>query len=391
MLTAKELFTQEDAAYVIAIRRELHQIPEIGFDLPKTTAVVKRELERMGIPYTQQYGQCSIVGTLNPDCTARTVGLRADMDALPVEETADVPFRSTHPGAMHACGHDSHTAMLLGAARALKRVEAQLPCRVRLLFQPNEEGAVSGAEMMVRNGAAEDLDFVLGLHIDNHVLSGTIGVFAGEYMAACHPYTIEFFGKSVHATMPQNGHDALAMAVKAYNDIYIMKAREVDPFTKLVLSISSIQAGHAHNVITDYAKMLISFRYYNEEVHRFIDSRIKQLCTNAAQELGGTVKFTDAVSCPAIYNDPQVVAAVEKAAAKVVGEGNVVPVVQKLSSEDFSHFLTRKPGAIIRIGTRNEEKGCTEAAHNSGFMLDEDALQNGARLFVQFILDGSEI
>ena len=210
-------------------------------------------------------------------------------------------------------------------------------------------------------------------------------------MAACHPYTVEFFGKSVHATLPHQGCDALAMAVKAYNDIYLMKAREIDPFAKLVLSVSSIQAGHAHNVITDYAKMLISFRYYNEEIHRFVDGRIKKLCANAADELGGSVKFTDAESCPAVFNDPRVTEAARKAAVKVAGQSNVTEVVQKLSSEDFAHFLKRKPGALLRIGTRNEAKGCTENAHNAGFMLDEDALMLGGRLLVQFVMDSKGI
>ena len=384
MISAETLFTREDFENVITVRRELHRIPEIGFDLPKTTAVVKRELNSMGIPYTEEFGQGSVVGVLNPGFSGKVIGLRADMDALPVTETADVPFRSEHPGVMHACGHDAHTAMLLGAARVLKRVENQLPCGVRLLFQPNEEGAVSGAAMMVKNGAAEDLDCVLGLHVDNSVPSGKIGVYSGAYMAACHPYTIEFFGKSTHATLPHRGCDALAMAVKAYNDIYIMKAREVDPFARLVLSVSSIQAGQAHNVIADYAKMLISFRYYEEDIHRLVDGRIRQICANAAEELGGRAVFTDAVSCPAVYNDPKVAEAAKRAA----GEGNVVEVPQKLSSEDFSHFLTCKPGAMIRVGTGNEALGCTQAAHNSDFKLDENGLHSGAKLLVQFVLNG---
>lgn len=345
----------------------------------------------MGIPYTEEYGKGSVVGIINGNCTGKTIGLRADMDALPVQETADVPFKSEIPGAMHACGHDSHAAMLLGAARALKRVEKDLNCRVKLLFQPSEEGEISGAAMMVANGVADDVDMFVGLHTENTLQVGKIGIFSGEYMAACHPYTIEFHGKSVHATQPHRGHDALAMAVKAYNDINLMKCRELDPFAKLVLSVSSIQAGHAHNIITNYAKMLISFRFYNMEVHDLVDRRIKQICRNAAEELDGTVEFTDAISCPAVYNDPGVCAVVHKAALKVVGEENLAEVPQKLSSEDFAHYLTKKPGAMIRIGTRNEAKGCTEAPHNSGFMLDEDGLINGSRLLVQFVLEQSEV
>lgn len=391
MLFANSLIPAEDLEYIVAIRRELHRFPEIGFDLPRTVALVKRELDAMGIPYTEEYGQGSVVGIINGNCTGKTIGLRADMDALPVQETADVPFKSEIPGAMHACGHDSHAAMLLGAARALKRVEKDLKCRVKLLFQPSEEGDVSGAAMMVANGVADDVDMFVGLHTENTLQVGKIGIFSGEYMAACHPYTIEFHGKSVHATQPHRGHDALAMAVKAYNDINLMKCRELDPFAKLVLSVSSIQAGHAHNVITNYAKMLISFRFYNMEVHDLVDRRIKQICRNAAEELDGTVEFTDAISCPAVYNAPDVCAVVRKAAVKVVGEENLAEVPQKLSSEDFAHYLTKKPGAMIRIGTRNEAKGCTEAPHNSGFILDEDGLINGSRLLVQFVLEQGKV
>ena len=391
MLSANDLIPAEDLEHIVAIRRELHRFPEIGFDLPRTVALVKRELDAMGIPYTEEYGKGSVVGIINGSCTGKTIGLRADMDALPVQETADVPFKSEIPGAMHACGHDSHTAMLLGAARVLKRVEKDLKCRVKLLFQPSEEGEISGAAMMVANGATDDVDYLLGLHTENTLQVGKIGIFSGEYMAACHPYTIEFHGKSVHATQPHQGHDALAMAVKAYNDINLMKCRELDPFAKLVLSVSSIQAGHAHNIITNYAKMLISFRFYNMEVHDLVDRRIKQICRNAAEELDGTVEFTDAISCPAVYNDPGVCTVVRKAALKVVGEENLAEVPQKLSSEDFAHYLTKKPGAMIRIGTRNEAKGCTEAPHNSGFMLDEDGLINGSRLLVQFVLEQSEV
>jgi len=379
--------TPEDQEYIIAIRRQLHQFPEIGFDLPRTVALVKRELDAMGIPYTEEYGISSIVAAINPDGDGPTVALRADMDALPLQETTDVPYKSEIPGAMHACGHDAHTAMLLGAARVLKGMETALKCRVRLLFQPNEEGQTSGAAMMVENGVMADVDCILCLHVENGVDSGCIGLCSGEYMAACHTYSIDFHGKSVHATAPHRGHDALAMAVKAYNDIYLMKARELDPFSRHVLSVSSLQAGHAHNIIPGEARMLISFRFYDMRTHDFIDGRIRRICGNAAQELGGRAEFTDGISCPAVYNDPGVIAVAKKAAVAVVGEERVVAVPQKLSSEDFSHYLTRKPGALIRIGTRNTEKGCVEMTHNSGFMIDEEALKNGSELFVRFVLE----
>lgn len=387
MQTAKDYFRLDDAGYIIAIRREIHQHPEIGFDLPNTVAIVKRELDAIGVPYTEEFGKCSLVATINGGCTGPTIGIRADMDALPVEEKADVPFKSQIPGVMHACGHDAHTAILLGTARALKRAEKDLNCRVKLLFQSNEEGEESGACAMVEDGVMEDIDEVISLHTEYSLPTGQIGLFSGPYMAACHPYTIEFHGKSVHATVPQNGRDALAMAVKSYNDIYLMKCRELNPFSPHVLSISCIQGGTAHNVIAETAAMKISFRFYDMETHDKVDSRIKQICRNAAEELGGTVEFSDRISAYAVINDAAVTERVRTAAVKTVGAENVVQVPQKLSSEDFSHFLRKKPGMLFRLGVGNPDLGCTEPPHTAKFKLDEDALILGAQTFVQYALD----
>ncbi|MBR0139996.1 MAG: amidohydrolase [Firmicutes bacterium] len=386
-MLAEKYFREGDEDFIVALRREIHEYPETGFDLPKTLAAVKRELDAMGVPYTEKFGRSGVVAVINPGFSGHTVGIRADMDALPVEEKVDLPFRSKVPGKMHACGHDAHTAILLGTARALKRAEGELKCRVKLIFQPSEEGEESGACAMVEDGVMDDIDEIIALHTEYSVPTGKIGVFAGPYMAACHPYTIEFHGKSSHATLPQNGRDALAMAVKAYNDIYLMKCRELDPFSQHVLSISSIQAGTAHNVIAQYAKMLISFRFYDMETHDKIDGRIKQICRNAAEELGGSVEFTDRISAYAVINDIGIAEKVRSAAAKVVGSENVIQVPQKLSSEDFSHYLRKKPGVMFRLGIGNEEKGSVEAPHTSKFRVDEDALILGAKTFVQYVLD----
>ena len=388
MISAKQLFTPEDEAYLIRIRREIHEYPELGFELPRTAALVRRELDAMGIPYTERYAPCSVVGVLGAG--EKTLALRADMDALPVTEETGLPFSSRVPGQMHACGHDAHTAMLLTAARVLKRAENSLSCRVKLLFQPSEECEVSGAQKMCENGVMDDVDFVIGQHVGTDLATGEIGVHSGPFMAACHPYTVEFFGKSVHATMPQNGHDALAMAVKAYNDIYLMNSRELSPFANRIISVSSLHAGTAHNIITDYAKMLITFRFFDMELHDFVDARIRKICRNAAEELDGTCRFTDAISTYACVNDALLAEKVRQAAEKVVGAQNVKESPARMGSEDFAHFSRCKPGMMFRLGIRNEEKSCTAAGHNSRFTVDEDALKFGCQTFVQTVLDYSE-
>jgi len=209
---------QIDKNYIVRLRREIHEYPELEFDLPRTIAVVKRELEVLGITYTEKYGKSSVVGYINPEKTGFTIGIRADMDALPINEINDVPYKSKLEGKMHACGHDAHTTMLLGTAKALKAIEDRIHCRVMLLFQPSEEGSESGAELMVQDGIMDDID----VHIDSNLNSGCIGVCKGAAMASSRSFELEFFGRSAHAALPHSGNDALAAAVDAYNGIHLM-------------------------------------------------------------------------------------------------------------------------------------------------------------------------
>ena len=376
-----------DKDYILSLRHELHEYPELEFDLPRTLSVVRRELDALGIPYTEAYGKSSIVGYLNPDCKAFTIGIRADMDALPLTEKTDLPYASKIPGVMHACGHDAHTAMLLGTAKALKAMEAELTCRVLLVFQACEEGSDSGAREMVKDGLMEEIDAIIGMHIENWLEVGTVGVGEGACMAASHPIHIEFFGKTAHASLPQTGANALAMAVATYNGINTMLATRIDPFAKYICCVGQLTAGHTDNVIPDYAQMKISLRTYDTALETFIVENIRSLAENAAAAQGGTVKFHHETKALPVINHPVVRQAVLESAAKVVGEANIVPMPIKMSSEDFSFFVDKKPGAFIRLGTRNAAKGCVTLPHNNDFLLDEDALPIGSQVCVQFVLD----
>ena len=281
------MFPTVDQEYIINLRREIHEYPELGFDLPKTLAVIRRELDALQIPYTQQYGRSSIVGFLNPGCKDYTIGIRADMDALPLTEKTGLPYTSKHPGIMHACGHDAHTAMLLGTAKALKSVENQLTCRVLLVFQACEEGSLSGAREMVRDGLMDEIDVIIGVHIENWLEHGTVGVGEGACMAASHPVRIEFFGKTAHATLPQSGVNALAMAVQTYNSIQTFLATQMDPFAKYVCCVGQLTAGSTDNVIPDYSEMKISLRTYDPSVEAKIVAGIRTAAECAAVAQGG--------------------------------------------------------------------------------------------------------
>ena len=375
-----------DQDYVVALRREIHEYPEIGFDCPKTLAVVRRELDKLNIPYTEELGKSAIVAALRPDKAHYSIGIRADMDALPLQEKTGLPYSSKLDGQMHACGHDAHTAMLLGTAKALKSVEDALDCRVLLVFQPYEEGT-QGAKALVADGLMDHIDVIIGLHVENWLEVGTIGVCPGESMAASTPITVEFFGKTAHATLPHTGKDALAMAVSAYNNIQLMLAREMDPFKKWVCSVGQLTAGTTHNVISDHATMKLSLRTYEVALNNYIEGRIEQICAQAAESFGGTYTYKGGMSAYPLYNDPELSKEVLASAAKVVGQENIVTMPPKMSSEDFSWYLTKKPGVFIRLGTRNADKGCVTLPHNNDFLIDEDAFHLGCKTCVQFVFD----
>lgn len=379
-----------DKDYILALRHELHMYPELAFDLPRTTALIRRELEALDIPYTEKYGKSSIVGFLNPNCTARSVALRADTDALPLTEKTGLPYASRIEGKMHACGHDAHTAMLLGAAKALKSIENTLSCRVVLIFQACEEGDQSGAKLMVEDGVTDLFDEIVGMHIENWLESGSVGICPGVSMAASHPIYIEFFGKSAHASLPQTGVNALSMAVETYNGINTLKATRTDPLARYVCSVGMLRAGETDNVIPDYAEMMISLRTYDEKTTRFFVDNIRRIAENAADTRGGSIAFRDEEKALPLVNDADVSARVLKAAAKVVGQEKIVTMPQKLSSEDFSFYVSKRPGTFLRLGTRNADKGCTTLPHNNDFLLDEDALELGSSILVQYILDAKE-
>ena len=376
-----------DKDYIISLRHEIHEYPEIGFDLPKTIAVVKRELENLGIEYTTEYGESSVVGIINPDKKHFTIGIRADMDALLIEEKTDLPFKSKIKGQMHACGHDAHTAMLLGTAKALKAMEDKISCRVMLVFQPSEEGIRSGAEELVKGGLMDEIDVIIGLHIENWLPSGSIGICKGSSMASSRNFRVDFHGATAHATLPHSGVDALATAVRTYNNIQYMLGREINPFSKYVCSVGKLSGGTSQNIIADYAYMLGTIRTFDMELDSFLIRRIEEIANNTAKEVGAKAVLDTSLKAFVVYNNPYISDLVLKSGEKIVGKDNIVNMPEKLSSEDFSQYLTKKPDVFIRLGTRNEEKGCVTLPHNNDFLIDEDAFEIGSDTCIQFVLD----
>ena len=376
-----------DKEYIISLYHEIHQYPEIGFDLPRTIALVKRELEKIGVEYSENYGESSVVATINPEKNNFTIGIRADMDALLITEKNDFPYKSKIDGHMHACGHDAHTAMLLGTAKALFAMRDKIDCRVKLLFQPSEEGIRSGAGEMVEHGVMDDIDVIIGMHVENWLESGCVGVCSGASMASSRNFRIDFYGATAHATLPHSGVDALSAAVRTYNNIQYLTSREINPFAEYVCSIGKLQGGTTQNVIADHAYMLGTIRTFDMDLDAFLIRRIKEIAENIAKEIGAKVEVDTTLKAFVVYNNPYISKLVLNSASKVVGKDNIVKMPKKLSSEDFSQYLTKKPGVFIRLGTKNAEKGCTTLPHNNDFRIDEDALILGSDTCIQFVLD----
>jgi len=362
--------------YAVSVRRQLHEYPEIGFELEKTVRLVSEELSKINIPHTFEYGKGSVVAHIGQG--DKMIAFRADMDALPVEEKTNLPYKSKIPGQMHACGHDSHTAVLLAVARYLKENEDKLNCKVRLIFQPSEEGAISGAEMMAKNGVMEGVDHIICTHCENAMDTGNIGVCYGDYMAACIPFTVSFLGKTSHAALPQFGIDANAMAVEAY--IKLKEAvKELAGDTPYIWNVGRIEGGHVHNVVSDKCEMDISFRFYDMDFAKKVEEKTRKICSDIAAHYGGSVDINWNMSAYPVYNDIELTKQFESI-CKEAGL-SLVAMPQRMSSEDFAHYLTKSPGMIFRFGTRNEELGCTAPSHRNDFCIDEEGMRAAIQAF----------
>ena len=377
--------SQELFDYATRIFRQLHMYPEIGFELPRTVALVGAELDALGIAHTDRYGKCSVVAQIGQRQDLPTLAIRADMDALPVHETVDVPYKSRIDGAMHACGHDSHTAILLTVAKILKSREEELPCNVRLLFQPSEEGAVSGAKMMTDNGCLEGVDAVICLHCEESIDSGTLGVQFGPCMAACVPLCLKFHGITSHATIPEKGVDAIAMAVESYGLLKAMVKEEAEASQQpYIWSVGVFQGGEVHNVIADLCTQYISFRFYDEEFAERVHKKTERIINEIAAQYGGKAELHWHMSCPPVNND---ISLAKQMCAVAEDLGVKMTIMQpKKSSEDFSWFAAQKPGMLFRYGIHNDTNGCVAAAHRPDFKVDEEAMKTAILAFVNFVM-----
>ncbi|MBR7116249.1 MAG: amidohydrolase [Clostridia bacterium] len=376
-----------DKDYIISIRRELHRYPEVGFDLPKTLSIIRRELDKLGIPYTERYGKSSIVATLAKGRGTKVIALRADIDALPIKEDTGLEFASLHDGMMHACGHDTHCAMLLGAAKMLKACEGELPCEVRLFFQAAEEYAPGGAKLMCEDGCMDDVDAIIGAHIDPDIPLGTIALNYGAMSASSHGFYLDFKGRSCHVSTPQKGVDAIAMACRAFMDIQVMRARELDPKAPVVLGIGEFHGGNANNVVCDSVHLHGTIRATSNPVDEYVYRRIGEIAESVARDMGGSAEITTSKHYPSIINDPKLAKNVVSIGKRLLGEEAVDDNKEcMMGGEDFAFYTLRKPGVFFHIGMRSNKYEFAPW-HNPKFIVDEDALTVGPEMFFAFAME----
>ncbi len=376
--------------YAVRIRRELHQVPELGLELPKTLAILRRELDKIGIGYTEKFGKSSIVATLNPEKAAQhTIGIRADMDALPITEQVDVPYKSTIEGHMHACGHDAHTAILLTTLRDLYAERDKISCCVKFLFQPCEEAEPSGAKLMAEDGVMDDIDEIIALHVEAKPV-GTLGICEGMQGAISDGFYLNFTGKAAHAANQQVGVDAITTAIRAYTSIEFMIAKEFPAREPVIFNVGQIVGGKTNNVIAESCSMFCTLRTWTESVAEKALTRIKEIIAAEAAASHAEAEFVHSKHYPNVYNDPAVTARLRNAMAKVVGEDHLYERQRTLGGEDFSYFASQKPGAMFRLGIRNPALGAIYDVHNALFTIDEEALDIGVRCFKQYVYDNMD-
>lgn len=369
-----------DADYVLRMRRYFHKHPELSNLEYHTRDTIVQELEKMNIPY-ESVTETGLVGWINRESSGPVVGLRADMDALPIHEENTCEYASVNEGVMHACGHDSHMAMLLGAAKTLKAMEHELKCKVKLIFQPAEE-TMSGAKAMCDLGAMDDVDYLFGMHVGTEVDSGSIGLSSGPIMAAVDAFKITIHGKSAHGAMPDLGIDAIVAGAEVVSSLQNIISREISPFEPVVISVGKFHGGTAINIIADEVVLEGTVRYFNRQLLNVIRRKMGEKVELIAKSYGGAASLEYKVGLPPVDNDQEMIEqAIE--GAKVAGL-KPVPFKQVTISEDYSILADGRLSAFGFIGIRGKDEQPKLHTHN--FDIDEEVLVKGARMHVAFVL-----
>lgn len=366
------------AAETVGIRRHIHANPELSYQEYETAAYVADQLRKIGLEPVEGVAETGVTAMIegkNPN--SKTVALRADMDALPILEANDIPYKSKNEGVMHACGHDVHTSSLLGAARILNEIKDDFEGSIKLVFQPGEEKNPGGASLMIKDGVLENPKpaSMVGQHVMPYIPTGKIGFREGMYMASADEIYLTVKGKGGHAALPDKVIDPILIASHIVVALQQVVSRNADPKTPTVLSFGSIEGGSATNIIPEEVNLKGTFRALNEEWRFEAHERIRKMAESIAEGMGGSCEVNISVGYPFLSNDPKTTRGARKAAEAYIGAENIVDLSLWMGAEDFAYYSHVVPSCFYRLGTGNEDKGTTHGVHTPVFNIDEDAIE----------------
>ena len=370
---------------IIDWRRDFHQYPELGFEEHRTSKIIGEALKEMGLAPKMNVGKTGVTADLTFG-EGPTIALRADMDALPMQETSELDFSSKHDGVMHACGHDGHMAMLLGAAKVLTRNGDSFIGTVRFIFQPAEEGA-GGARYMIEDGCLDGVDEIYGIHVWNYQPVGEVGITDGPVLAAADMFEINLKGIGGHGAAPQGTIDAVVIASHLVQALQTIVSRNTNPLESTVVTIGTIIGGHNFNIIADEVTLSGTARAYTEENRNLIKTRMAEIIDGVAKTFGAEISFDYEDGYPPTINHTDPVNKVLKAAERVVGEKAGVPYLS-MGGEDFSYYLQKIPGCFFFVGSAPNDQKLFETPHHcSHFTMDERALLVGPSIYLNLVDD----
>lgn len=374
---------------VVRLRRIIHSNPEIAFEEFETAKLVAETLEKTGLTVKRGVAKTGVVGSLfgsaakaiaHDGAAPRVVALRSDMDALPITEATGLPFASKNPGKMHACGHDSHTAIGLGAAMILSELKDEFAGEVRFLFQPSEERNPGGAPYMIEEGALDGVSKVFGLHILAQADAGTVGFCPGEMMASADELYITIRGKSGHGARPHHTIDPVVVSAQVILALQTLVSRNLDPFAQGVISICSIHGGFAPNIVPNEVKLVGTLRAMSDEWRDYAHKRIHEIVNGICFSARAEAEIKIDLGYPVLVNDEQETTFAESCARELLGDENVFRAERLMGAEDFAYYLQKVPGTFYRLGIRNEAEGITADIHNDHFTIDESSMKAGAAM-----------
>ena len=371
---------------IIDNRRYFHKYPELSFKEHNTSKVIAEKLEEMGIEVSTGIAQTGLTGLIRGSNPGKTIALRADMDALPIQETSEIEYKSVNDGVMHACGHDGHIAMLLGAAKAINQIKQKLNGNVKLIFQPAEEG-LAGALHMINEGVIDDVEEIYGIHLWNYQKVGEIGVKDGPIMAAADMFEIEVIGRGGHGATPHGTVDAVIVASHIVNSLQTIVSRDTNPLESTVVTVGMINGGYNFNIIADKVILKGTTRSYTKENRELIKTRMNEIIAGTEKIFNAKIQLKYKDGYPPTVNNERCTKNVINAISKVVGESSYAPYLS-MGGEDFSYYLEKIPGCFFFVGSSPLDSEPLSIPHHcSHFDIDEKSLLIGASAFVKIIED----